>query len=91
MGIVVLYDMGWMKRGKGYNLFIGYGVLMGLKIGKVLFYVMRCKVCRVCEFSKKLGKVVKIYDCRKNYGGFFKFMERDVVVEFWINVFDSGI
>lgn len=66
-------------------------MVMGFVIGKVVLYVIRCKFCRVCDLSKRLGKVVKSYDCRKNYLGFFKLMERDVVCEFWRSVFEVGV
>lgn len=64
-GIAVSYDMGWTKRGKGHNSLTGHGASMGLKTGKVLSYATRCKACRVCESSKKSGKVAKTHDCRK--------------------------
>lgn len=89
-GIAVSYDMGWTKRGKGHNSLTGHGASMGLKTGKVLSYATRCKACRVCESSKKSGKVAKTHDCRKNHVGSSKSMERDVAVELWTNALDSG-
>ena len=89
-GIVVSYDMGWTKRGKGHNSLTGHGASMGLKTGKVLSYATRCKACTVCESSKKSGKVAKTHDCRKNHVGSSKSMERDVAVEPWTNALDSG-
>ena len=89
-GIAVSYDMGWTKRGKGHNSLTGHGASMGLKTGKVLSYATRCKACRICESSKKSGKVAKTHDCRKNHVGSSKSMERDVAVELWTNALDSG-
>lgn len=89
-GIAVSYDMGWTKRGKGHNSLTGHGASMGLKTGKVLSYATRCKACRVCESSKKSGKVAKTHNCRKNHVGSSKSMERDVAVELWTNALDSG-
>lgn len=63
---------------------------MGLKTGKVLSYATRCKACRICESSKKSGKVAKTDDCRKNHVGSSKSVERDVAVELWTNALDSG-
>ena len=89
-GIAESYDMGWTKRGKGHNSLTGHGASMGLKTGKVLSYATRCKACRVCESSKKSGKVAKTHDCRKNHAGSSKSMEIDVAVELWTNALDSG-
>lgn len=88
--IAVSYDMGWTKRGKGHNSHTGHGASMGLKTGKVLSYATRCKACRVCESSKKSGKVAKTHDCRKNHVGSSKSMESDVAVELWTNALNSG-
>ena len=68
-GIAVSYNMGWTKRGKGHNSHTSHGASMVLKTGKVLSYAMRCKACRVCESSKKSGKVAKTQECRKNMLG----------------------
>lgn len=88
--IAVSYDMGWTKRGKGHNSHTGHGASMGLKTGKVLSYATRCKACRVCESSKKSGKVAKTHDCRKNHVESSKSMESDVAVELWTNALNSG-
>ena len=90
-GIAVSFDMGWTKRGKGHNSLIGHGATMGLATGKVLSYATTCKSCRVCESSKKSGKMAKRHDCRKNHAGSSESMERDVVVELWTSVVNSGI
>ena len=64
-GIAVSYDMGWTKRGRRHNSLTGHGASMGLKTGKVLSYATRCQACRVCESSRKSGKVAKTHDRRK--------------------------
>lgn len=46
--LFVLYDMGWFKWGCVYNFLIGYGVVMGLLIGKVLDFIIRNKFCWIC-------------------------------------------
>lgn len=56
VSVLCLYDMGWQKRGWGYNFFIGYGVVMGLIIGKVLDFVIKFKICRICKNVMKVGK-----------------------------------
>ena len=64
---------------------------MGLATGKVLSYATRCKSCRVCESSKKSRKKAKKHDCRKHHTGSSKSMERDVAIQLWTSVVDSGI
>ena len=36
VGIQCSYDMGWQKRGRGFNSLTGHGAVMGLKSGKVM-------------------------------------------------------
>ena len=65
VGIAVSYDMGWQKRGRGYNASTGHEAAMGLVTGKVVSYSARCKMCRVCSHNKLTGReksmtVVKI-------------------------------
>lgn len=64
---------------------------MSLVIGKVLDYVIKNKVCCICEVVKRVGRQLKKYDCRKNYLGLFKVMEVSVVVEFFINVIKLNV
>ena len=80
VGIAVSYDMGWLKRGRGYNSSTGHGAAMGLATGKVVSYSTRCKTCRVCS-NNKLTWREKKHDCRKNHNGSSKSMERDVACE----------
>ena len=89
-GIAVSYDMGWQKRGRGHNSLTGHGAAMGLTTGKVVSYSTRCKTCRVCSHNKLTGKEKK-HDCRKNYSGSSKSMERDVACELWSKAPQSGV
>ncbi|KAK3741253.1 hypothetical protein QZH41_019950 [Actinostola sp. cb2023] len=73
--IGVSYDMGWQKRGKGYNSLTGAGSMIGLKSGKVLCYGTRTKLCAICESSHREGKVPRSHDCRLNWNGSSKAME----------------
>ena len=59
VGIAVSYDMGWQKRGRGYNSSTGHGAAMGLATGKVVSYSTRCKTCRVCSNNKLTGREKK--------------------------------
>ena len=43
------YDMGWQKRGKGFNFNTGQEAVMGLHTGKILHY--GTKTCRTCEYA----------------------------------------
>lgn len=90
VGIAVSYDMGWQKRGRGYNSSTGHGAAMGLATGKVVSYSTRCKTCRVCSHNKITGREKK-HDCRKNYNGSSKSMERDVACELWSKAPESGV
>ena len=49
VGIPCSYDMGWQKKGRGFNSLTGYGAVMGLKTGKVMGYSSRNKRCRFCD------------------------------------------
>ena len=77
VGIAVSYDMGWQKRGRGYNSLTGHGAAMRLATGKVVSYSTRCKTCRVCSNNKLTGREKK-HDCRKNHNGSSKSMEQEV-------------
>ena len=90
VGIAVSYDMGWQKRGRGYNSSTGHGAAMGLATGKVVRYSTRCKMCRVCSHNKLTGRGKK-HDCRKNYNGSSKSMEQDVARELWSKAPQSGV
>lgn len=46
---------------------------------------------RVCEASKKMGKVAKNHDCRKNHTGSSKSMERNVACQLWCSAPDAGV
>lgn len=49
VSVLCLFDMGCQKSGWGYNFFIGYRVVMGLIIVKVLDFVIKIKICRICN------------------------------------------
>ena len=83
--------MGWKKRGKGHNSLTGHGAVMGPVTGKVLSFATRCKTCQVCEASKKMGKIAKKHDCRKNHTGSSKSMEREVACQLWCSAPDAKV
>ena len=73
--ISVSYDMGWRKRGKGFNSNTGQGAVMGLDTGKVIDYTTKTKTCRICEYAARNHLQSRIHDCRKNHTGSSKSME----------------
>ena len=90
VGIAVSFDMGWQKRGRGYNSSTGHGAAMGLATGKVVSYSTRYKTCRVCSNNKLTGREKK-HDCRKNHNSSSKSMARDVACELWSKAPQSGV
>ena len=76
------YDMGWQRKGSGraYNSRSGHGVLIGTESEKILSYGTRISNCKQCEVNKVTGRV-KEHDCRINWGGSSKAMERNLAVD----------
>ncbi|XP_078372624.1 uncharacterized protein LOC144656263 [Oculina patagonica] len=85
------YDMGWQKRGRGFNSKTGHAAAMGLSTGKVLDYTTKNKACRTCDEAKKAGKQPKEHDCRKNHSGSSKSMEPLSAVELFNKVTESNV
>ena len=85
------YDMGWQKRGKGYNSRTGHAALMSISTGKVLDYTTRIKTCRFCESAKRTGKKATNHDCRRNHAASSKAMEPACAVEMFNNAPKSNI
>lgn len=89
--IACSYDMGWQKRGRGFNSNTGHAAVMGLSTGKVLDYTTKNKMCRFCDEAKKAGKQPKDHDCRKNHLGSSKSMEPLAAVELFSRVTKSNV
>ena len=83
--ISVSYDMGWQKRGKGFNSNTGQAAVMGLDTGKVIDYTTKTKTCRICEHAARNHVQPRIHDCRKNHTGSSKSMEPLSAVELFQN------
>ncbi|VDI64025.1 Hypothetical predicted protein [Mytilus galloprovincialis] len=81
--ITVCVDAGWQKRGSGraYDSLTGHCSMIGSKSRKIIGYKWRSKTCRICEVASKKGKIAKIHQCRKNFGGSAKAMEPDMVTD----------
>ena len=75
------YDMGWQKRGRGFNSKTGHAAVMALSTGKVLDYTTKNKAWRSCDAAKRAGKQPNEHDCRKNHSGSSKAMEPLSAVE----------
>ena len=84
------YDMGWQKRGKGFNSNTGQGAVMGLHTGKIMDYATKTKTCRSCDYAKRMGKIPTKHDCRKNHLGSSKAMEPISAVELFQNAPKQG-
>ncbi|CAG2205332.1 unnamed protein product [Mytilus edulis] len=81
--ITVCVDAGWQKRGSGraYDSLTGHCSMIGSKSRKIIGYKWRSKTCRICEVASRKGKIPKIHQCRKNFGGSAKAMEPDIVID----------
>ena len=79
-------DMGWQKRGKGFDSLTGHCMLIGDRTGKVLCYKNYSKSCKQCQSDEKTNKTT-VHDCSKNYDGSSKGMEAhglfDCVLDLW--------
>lgn len=76
VNIILLYDMGWSKRGNGrcYDSLNGYGTVIGYLSKKIVDFASRNRKCRLCDLGHKKDD----HDCRKNFAGSAKAMEPDV-------------
>ncbi|XP_071168369.1 uncharacterized protein [Mytilus edulis] len=81
--ITVCVDAGWQKRGSGraYDSLTGHCSMIGSKSRKIIGYKWRSKTCRICEVASRKGKIPKLHQCRKNFGGSAKAMEPDMVID----------
>ncbi|CAC5371328.1 unnamed protein product [Mytilus coruscus] len=81
--ITVCVDAGWQKRGSGrvYDSLTGHCSMIGAKSRKILGYKWRSKTCRICEVASRKGKIPKVHQCRKSFGGSAKAMEPDLVID----------
>ena len=52
--IACSYDMGWQKRGRGFNCKTGHAAVMGLSTGKVLDYTTKIKCAAPAMKLKRL-------------------------------------
>ena len=93
VGIQCSYDMGWQKRGRGFNSLTGHGAVMGLKTGKVMGYSSRNKRCRFCDSPRgeENGIHTIKHDCRKNHRGSSKIMETDVACQLFKEAPESNV
>ncbi|XP_028416613.1 uncharacterized protein LOC114540689 [Dendronephthya gigantea] len=89
--ISVSYDMGWQKRGKGFNSNTGQGAVMGLDTGKIIDYTTKTKTCRICEHAAKSHEQPRHHDCRKNHTGSSKSMEPLSAVDLFQNATNYNI
>ena len=91
MPVSCSYDMGWQKRGKGFNSNTGHSAVMSQSSGKTFDYATKGKKCRTCEYAERSKTTPKIHDCRKNHTGSSKSMEPLSAVELFNNAPNHGI
>jgi hypothetical protein len=48
------YDMGWQKRGKGFNSNTGQAATMSQTTGNIFDYATKVKKCRTCEYAQRI-------------------------------------
>ncbi|XP_061194397.1 uncharacterized protein LOC133202576 [Saccostrea echinata] len=79
----VSFDGGWQKRasGRSYSSLSGHAAMIGNETGKIINFATRNSYCKVCDNSKKSGKVLPIHDCRKNWSKSAKAMEPDMCIQ----------
>eukprot|EP00957_Ditylum_brightwellii_P108055 8243763-Ditylum_brightwellii.AAC.1 len=65
--IVVLFGMGWQKKGLGhtYDSISGHVFMSGARARKILACVICCKLCGVCIVAEKVGKETEEHECCK--------------------------
>ena len=85
------FEMGWQRRGMGYNSRTGQAAVMSLSSGKVLDYTTRAKSCRFRDWVKSTGKQPKARDCRKKPIASSKAMEPDAAVELFNKAPTQGV
>ena len=85
------YDMGWQKRGKGFNSNTGQAATMSQTTGKIFDYATKVKKCRTCEYAQRTSTNAKVHDCRKKHTGSSKAMEPISAVELFKNAPKHGI
>ena len=85
------YDMGWQKRGRGFNSNTGHAATMSHTSGKIFDYATRTKKCRFCEYAQRTNTKAKVHDCRKNHTGSSKAMEPISAVELFKKAPKYGI
>ena len=61
------YDMGWQKRGKGFNSNTGQSAAMGVHTGKIMDYITKNKTCRTCQHAKKNNVTPRKQGPRSNF------------------------
>ena len=85
------YDMGWQKRGRGFNSNTGHAATMSHTSGKIFDYATKTKKCRLCEYAQRTNTKAKVHDCRKNHTGSSKAMEPISAVELFKKAPKYGI
>ena len=91
MAVSCSYDMGWQKRGKGFNSNTDQAAVMSQSSGKIFDYATKGKKCRTCEYAERSNTNPKVHDCRKNHTGSSKSMEPLSAVELFKNAPNHGI
>jgi hypothetical protein len=87
------YDMAWQQRSSGhqYNSVSGHGSLFGAKTRKLIYLVVKCKVCNVCKMfeTKHPGEDVPDHQCWKTHDGSSKSMETSAALSALVDLFDN--
>ncbi|XP_069122588.1 uncharacterized protein [Argopecten irradians] len=91
--LTVSVDGAWQKRGSGrsFDSLSGHCSMIGNETGKVVGYSVRSKFCKTCDEATRLQRKPAVHDCRMNWTGSSKAMERDMVVEMLKSHEDAGV
>ncbi|XP_061171002.1 uncharacterized protein LOC133180520 [Saccostrea echinata] len=91
--LTVSVDAGWQKRGSGrsFDSLSGHCSMIGSQTGKIIDYDIRTKCCKICESATRSGKDPKDHDCRKNWEGSSKAMEKDMVAKMVSRKMEEGV
>ena len=73
-------DMGWQKRGSGFDSLSGHSFFFGAECRKPLYWMIKNKYCKICNNAKD-GDPVREHECLVNHTGSAASMESLATVD----------
>jgi hypothetical protein len=89
--IAISTDMGWQKKGSGrsYSSNSGHNIGIGCRTQGIVDYLVKAKLCGLCEAAKKGGFPPNFHRCVANFVGHSKSMEAISTVEMAVRLYDK--